>query len=408
MSVTVAPRPGVRTRPGSPSDRAWRRVRTAAAVDAFGSGLFVPVELLFLHVVVGLGLATAGGVMSGSALLGLAVLPVAGPAIDRIGPRRVVVALGVARFLALAGCVVSSHRALMVTLLCLTTVADRWDHPAQASLVAGLSASPDERGRRLATLRGLRNGCMTTGALLAALVAAGGATGFRLAVGADAVSFGLAAALLGPVAAAGTRASAGHETRASYRAVLRDPRYVRLTAANVVFALGYTVLVTGLPAYLIETLGAPASLGAAAFAVNTALVAGGQQAAHRITRARPAGAVTAAGGLVFAAAFLGYAGLALVADRTGPLVVGTFLVTAAYTVGELLHSAGSTSLSLDLAPATGHGHHLAFFQLSWAAAPVVGPAVFTALAGAGGVELWVPLALATAGAAASVLRLSPA
>ena len=127
---------------GVPDDRAWRRVRSASVVDALGSGLFVPLELLFLHIVVGLGLAAAGGVMSASALLGLVLLPVAGPALDRLGPRRLVLALGVTRFLALAGCVAPTPRPVVVVLLCLTTVADRWEHPAQASLVTGFLPRP--------------------------------------------------------------------------------------------------------------------------------------------------------------------------------------------------------------------------------------------------------------------------
>lgn len=386
-------------------DLMWRRARAASVVDALGTGLLVPLELLFLHVIVGLGLTAAGGVMSCAALLGLLLLPAAGPVLDRLGPRQVILTLALVRCAALGGCALVSTPSVVVALVCLAAVADRWDHPAQASLVSAISATREERDLRLAVLRGLRNGCMTGGALLAALVAVGGATGYRLAVGVDALSFGVSAAVVATVV--GGRVAPASQPRAvGYRRVLRDPRYVRLTAANIVFALGYTVLVTGLPAYLIGSLGAPTALGALAFAVNTALVASGQQVAHRLTRGRSAGTVTAAGGLVFAASFLGFAALTVVAGHTSVLFVGTVLVTAAYTLGELLHSAGSTTLSLDLAPATGHGRHLAFFQLSWAAAPVVGPAVFTWLAGAGGLALWVPLAIATLVASSVVSGLS--
>jgi MFS family permease len=63
----------------------------ALGVDNFGSGLFLPVVLLYVTRVVGLPLATAGTVVAVGTTLGLAVPPVAGRLVDRIGPRLVVV-----------------------------------------------------------------------------------------------------------------------------------------------------------------------------------------------------------------------------------------------------------------------------------------------------------------------------
>ena len=65
---------------------------TALGVDNFGSGLFLPVVLLYVTRVVGLPLAVAGAVVAVGTAAGLAVPPVAGRLVDRAGPRRVVIA----------------------------------------------------------------------------------------------------------------------------------------------------------------------------------------------------------------------------------------------------------------------------------------------------------------------------
>ena len=51
---------------------------TALGVDNFGSGLFLPVALLYVTRVVGLPLATAGTVVAVGTMAGLATPPVAG------------------------------------------------------------------------------------------------------------------------------------------------------------------------------------------------------------------------------------------------------------------------------------------------------------------------------------------
>src|SRR5258708_36991139 len=78
---------------------------TALGVDNVGSGLFLPVALLYVTRVVGLPLATAGTIVAAGTMAGLAVPPVAGRLVDRVGPRLTVIsgqslqALGAAAYL---------------------------------------------------------------------------------------------------------------------------------------------------------------------------------------------------------------------------------------------------------------------------------------------------------------------
>jgi MFS family permease len=83
----------------------------ALGVDNLGTGLFLPLGLVFATRVVGLRLDIAGTAVAAAALLGFAVPPVAGRLSHRFGPRRVVVlsqlvqAAGAAAYLLAGGAV---------------------------------------------------------------------------------------------------------------------------------------------------------------------------------------------------------------------------------------------------------------------------------------------------------------
>src|SRR5882724_7938274 len=62
---------------------------TALGVDNFGSGLFLPLTLVYVTRVVGLPVGAAGSAVSVGTLAGLAVPVMAGRLVDRIGPRPV-------------------------------------------------------------------------------------------------------------------------------------------------------------------------------------------------------------------------------------------------------------------------------------------------------------------------------
>src|SRR2546423_15209638 len=79
-----------------------RRLLVAAMlVDTLGGGLLAPFELICALKIAGLSLTSAGVILSVAAAAGIAAGPVAGAAVDRIGPVRVV---AVANGLGVAGC----------------------------------------------------------------------------------------------------------------------------------------------------------------------------------------------------------------------------------------------------------------------------------------------------------------
>ncbi|MEV1205808.1 MFS transporter, partial [Microbispora rosea] len=69
------------------------RVRYMAGmvVDATGSGMYLPLSLLFFHHVTGQPIERVGVIMTGAALFSLVANPIAGVLVDRFGARAVVV-----------------------------------------------------------------------------------------------------------------------------------------------------------------------------------------------------------------------------------------------------------------------------------------------------------------------------
>ena len=168
----------------------------ALGVDNFGSGLFLPVVLLYVTRVVGLPLAVAGTVVALGTLAGLAVPPVAGRLVDRAGPRRVVIgaelmqALGAVTYLAARG------PAAVAAAAVLLAAGQQSFYSALFALIADVAGDgPKDHPYAVAGM--VRSACFGLGGLAAAgLLSLAGQHAYRLAVMVDAVSFLLCALLL--------------------------------------------------------------------------------------------------------------------------------------------------------------------------------------------------------------------
>ncbi len=99
-------------RPGWPLlDRSRFALVAGLAIDNFGSGLFLPLALVYATRAVGLDVDVAGAVVAGATMLGLAVPPLAGRLTHRFGPRLVVVGAQLLQGAGAFGCV-GIHREL--------------------------------------------------------------------------------------------------------------------------------------------------------------------------------------------------------------------------------------------------------------------------------------------------------
>ncbi|RCG24934.1 MFS transporter [Streptomyces diacarni] len=373
-------------------------------VDATGSGMYLPLSLLYFHHVTGLPLTQVGAIVTTAAVIGLVSNPIAGVLIDRFSARAVLVGGYVLRASAFCTYPLVDNGVAVFAVVLPVALGDTSYPPAIQSFVAEI-VQGTARDKLLALQRSLRNAGLGVGGLLAGAALALDESGFYVVVFGAAAGYLLSAALLSTIRPS---APAQQRTRVSrkggYLLVARNRPFLGLTLLNIPTAFGYTVLSVALPVYVTRELDAPVSLVGVLFAVNTVGIAVLQVPVTRIlVRYRRTRAVALGAG-VFALSFVLFAVLGSVSTGAA-LIAGVFTATGAFTAGELLHGATASALVAQAAPEETRGRHLAVYQLSWAVPIALAPTVLTALLSLSSLAMWLLLAAATAGSALGVLRL---
>ncbi|WP_231905677.1 MFS transporter [Streptomyces davaonensis] len=374
-------------------------------VDATGSGMYLPLSLLYFHHVTGLPLTEVGAVVTAASVIGLISNPVAGILIDRFSARAVLVGGYVLRASAFCIYPFVDNSVAMFAVLLPVALGDTSYPPAIQSFVAEIVRGA-ERDRLLAVQRSLRNAGMGLGGLLAGAALALDDSGFYVVVLGAAAGYLCAAGLLSTIrTGAGDRPSGGRVSRkGGYRMVAGNRPFLGLTLLNIPTAFAYMVLSVALPVYLTRELDAPVSLVGIVYAVNTVGIAVLQIPVTRLLVKYRRTRAVALGAGVFGLSFVTFAVLGGLSTGAA-LIAGVFAATALFTVGELLHGATASALVAQAAPEETRGRHLAVYQLSWAVPIALAPTVLTALLSLSATGMWLVLAAGVAGSALGVLRL---
>ena len=385
--------------------RRRRRLLIAAMlVDTLGGGLLAPFELIYALKISGLSLTSAGVILSVAAAAAIAVGPVAGATVDRIGPVRVV---AVANGLGLAGCLSlllwrNGYGYALGAFFLSTNLRVFW--AAFTPLVASITTGA-ELEQWFGRLRGARYVGIVSGEGLSGLVfLTGVGTGLRLLVIANGISFVAALALV--LAVAPPRRSRAEEepgdapVNGGYRHVLRDRVNVALAALNVAATLLLIAPILVLPVFILERLHLATWLPGVVAAFLTATAAAGLLFGSRLVRGRRrlrnlqlAAALWALGCAAFLLAPAG-AVIAYAALFAGALLLG---------LGEALYAPTADALPAALAPVALRGRYAAVHQMAWGISEAIAPALGAATLAAGNAVLWLTLA-AIAGVAAVAYR----
>lgn len=363
------------------------------SVDALGTGLYLPLSLLYFLQVTDVSLAVIGTLVSVATALALPVPLLAGRMADRFGARPVVVAgqlvqaLGFFLYLGVSGPV-----SLMIAVL-VEGIGARMYWASIFTLIAEMAdaegaGKPKEWWFARASM--IRAAGMGAGGMLAGAAIAWESThAYRALILANGISFAAAATVmlvLVRVRHTAHTAARPHpegaedpgEQPSGYRALLRDKPYLRLILANTAFALCSTFLATSLPVYATEGLGVAGWLVGPLLAVNTVLLATAPALVSRFVRRRlnRVRAMAVSGGCwtLWCAGSV----LALLVPPAA-LPVFLLLVLLCYTAAELIHEPASNSLAAGAAPLASRGSYLAAFQYSFTLGTVVSPALFTVL-----------------------------
>jgi hypothetical protein len=384
----------------APRDRSERRLLAASFADAVGTGLFLPLSVIYLTRIVGLSPTRAGLGLTIAGILAIAATPVSGALLSRFDARRVVLGCFVASAAGFAAYIFVGSFASFLGVAIVIQFAGRMERPATAVLVLGVTPRPDQVVA-LARQYSLRNLGYGVGGLLAALALLGhGKTPFVVLLAANAASYVIAALLvtrLPAVRPPGHLAGSG----TGYREVIRDRPYIGLTLLNVIMALHDSLLIVAMPLWIVTRTDAPVPLTGLLFALNTVLVV--------LLQVRATRNITVRGGVArsyrtAAVSFVLACGAFALAAGASAAVAIVLLVIAlgALTRAEIETSAGEALLSVELAPPRLRERYLGVFKTSMAAQQAVGPLLVTSVLAGWGRLGWLALALLlTAGTLAS-------
>ena len=375
---------------GFPSVGEHRRFVTAIAVDAVGSGVFMPVSMLYFLVATPLSLVEIGAAISIASAASIPAGPVVGGIVDRIGAQRVLQVANVMQALGfLAYLFVDSFTGvLLATILVSIGRTSFWG--SFGATVAVISR-PGERELWFGFLGALRNVGFALGGLVSGLaITIGTETAYAAIVVANALSYALAYVLLRAV----PNTVVPHDPdddrpREGWGVVLRDHRYSLLVLTQASFSMSMMALNFAMPIYATQTLGLPGWVAGALFTINTVMVGFGQGLLVRSLTGAVRNRVLLAANLAFGASYV----VILGATETSLVVAGMLVLggSAVYTLGEMLGGPVLAALAAEAAPDHLRGRYLAWNQVAWTVTSAAAPVTFAALLSQGAAVTWLGL-----------------
>jgi MFS family permease len=342
-----------------------------ALVNAFGNGVVLPFLLIYLHNVRGIPFGLAGSAAAVQSAAALASGFLGGTLSDRLGPKRVLLASLVVMTVAFAlmPTIRTAWQAFAIYTLWGVGSGSFW--PSQSALLAAMTPAP-RRAPAYALQRLSMNVGVALGGVVAGLIASVGRPGsFTVLFAIDCATFVGYMLVLARV-----RAPALHEGRlgGSWRAVLRDRVFTVYTLLNAAFmTAAISLVVELLPAFGKNVAGISEKEVGIVFALDAVGVVIFQLPVVKLSEGRRRMHGFALMGALWAATLLAVwaAGSWTSATAAFAILAGVMLV---FAVGECLHGAIHTPLSVDLAPPQLVGRYTAAASISWQMGWIVGPA----------------------------------
>ena len=380
-----------------------RRFVTAIIADTVGSGLFMPITLLYFLAMTDLGLVEIGSALSLSALLTMPAAFVVGSLVDTFGPRRMMLLGNLLQAVGMAAYLWADSLWAVALWTALLNLGRQAFWGSFGNVVTAISA-PGEREMWFGFLQALRNLGFAVGGVLAGVaLQIGTDLAFEIVVVVNAMTFVIAFVLLLDVPDHRV-VMADDAPVEGWVVVLRDRAYLRLVVGQFGFVAAMMVLNFALPVYVAEIIDLPGWVVGAIFTLNTVMIGLGQGLVVRRMTGRVRAAMMGWAQVFFVASY----GLFVLAGWLPVwLAVVVMLAGAAvYTGGELVGGPVFSATAAEAAPDHLRGRYLSLFQLSWGIGGAVTPLAFTWLLSHGDATLWWVLGLVGL-AGAAYLRTLP-
>lgn len=354
-------------------------------LSAVGSGVVAPFTAIYLTTARQFPLGTVSLVLAVIAAANIAGSVAGGWAIDRFGPRGVVVVslvVQAAGYLAL-GLAASPGPALVAAGL--VGVGGGGFYPTSVPILVALA--PREARRRAFSLRSLviSLGTGIGSALGGQLVVSTSVAAFQVLFAANAVSYLVFGAVLAAVLGR-TRPEPEPVASAARRGRIDRTLLLLLALQTAVVLAGYGQFTSSVPLLLQTDLATDAGLIGTLVAVGTVVVVLLQLPVGRLSEAHPPSRMLAVLGVVWAAAWA--CGLVAAATDGGTRTAALLVMAVLYGVGACLFQPNFQVLLAGTAPAGRLGRASGYASSAWGVALVVASPVGVLLAGAGAVALW--------------------
>jgi MFS family permease len=364
-------------------------LQLANAVNAFGFGVILPFEIVYLHQIRHFGLTTAGLVLSTVTATAAVVNPAVGALLDRIAPRTVV---ALASLLSAAGYAALAfvHHPWQAFLCSVTAgIGFGASQSAGAPLTMSL-VTREQRPTAFALNRVSLNFGIGAGALVAGLVIGAHDTlgGFQTIYLFDAASYIAAVVILLVAIPRGEEVETEHATHRGYRDVVRHRAFMLLLGGNILLVIaGYSLFGNLMGQYATaHTHIATRALGLL-FLVNTVFIVVAQLPARSVAaRLERRHALALMAGLWVVACLL-VVPTARIGSPTGVAVV-LCVVSVMFGIGECFHAVVLGPVVVDLAPPALLARYLSLFALTFTLGLAFGPSLGAAILAASPDALW--------------------
>ena len=370
-------------------DRSRFALLLGLAIDNIGSGLFLPLGILYSTRAVGLDVALAGTLVAVGSLVGFAVPPVAGRMTHRLGPRSVVVTSQAVQACGALTYLLATGPVSVLAAAALMSAGTQLFYCSVFVLVADVSTS-EAKERPFALVGMVRAAAFGLGTLIAALALTQDSVAvLRWLVAVDGATFVVAALVLWLLVDV-ERVSHDSPPTGTLT-VLRDRSYRMLMGATCLSALAIDVALIGMPVYVVDVLSGPTWMPGALLALGTGLSSVlGVTVVDALRGRRRTSSLQLGAGLYAGWAALMTGMLIVPAPLLLPYAVATWLVLV---LANKIFYPLAGALSEALPPRAGRAGYMATYQYSFTAAQVLAPAVVALFALSGWLP-WVAVAVA--------------
>jgi MFS family permease len=370
-----------------------------AIIDSLGSGAYLGMSIIVLTRYVGLGLVQASVYVSTASVVAFLQLVPLGALADRVGARRMLIALHVMRGTAYLALLAKPPALLVLALMCAVTASDRSATPLLQTVVG--QVAKDDRIATMARVRVVQNIGFSGGAGLAALaLLLPGPTGLQLIVLWNVASFfGAALTLLVGTSAAVDRGRATETAPVPRRkpfVLLKDGRFAMATVLSGLLGLHAPVLTLAFPLWITTRTTLPGSVVPSVVAGNCVVVVLLQSRLSRgLDDVVLSGRALAQSGLLLAGSAALMAAMIIHKPVGGGVVGGVFLALAvvAQAGAEIRQQGGAWGISYALSPEDRRATYLSFFSLGSVLRNAVAPLILVWVVRAPGTSGWLVLAI---------------